>query len=158
MTMYHHENNTKRYFSEIALALSLLIGSFSLFSVSFGLQKNHIFSFDTSSNYEYAKKSYGLQKRGPSVSQPFFESEREERGTYHLQHLEELRNISAQSFLVADLDTGEIIFERKPLKPYPIASVTKYMTAVTAAQFLKPNELVHINDAALRLILKRETP
>ncbi len=144
-----HEKR-KRYFAEIALALSLLIGTFSFFSISFGLQKQHLFSFleeNRTSGGNRGRYTYGETGK---VSRPFFsEEEREQNGTYILQKLEKLGLIHARSFLVGDLDTGEIIFERKADTPFPIASVTKYMTAFTAAQYLKPNEKAKATRALL---------
>ena len=44
--------------------------------------------------------------------------------------------ISAQSFLVADLDTREVLLSRDINTPRPIASVTKLMTALTSLEVL----------------------
>ncbi len=41
-------------------------------------------------------------------------------------------NISAESYLIADIDTGDVLLERNALIPRPIASVTKLMTALVA--------------------------
>jgi D-alanyl-D-alanine carboxypeptidase len=57
----------------------------------------------------------------------------EEEGQYVLQLLERLGSVNARSFLVGDLDSGEVIFERKAHEVYPIASITKFFTAFTAA-------------------------
>jgi D-alanyl-D-alanine carboxypeptidase len=42
--------------------------------------------------------------------------------------------LSAEGYLVADADTGEIILEKNADTPYPIASVTKMMTAIVAKE------------------------
>ncbi len=146
----------KKYFSELALALSFIVATFSFFSVAFGIQKNHIFTL----NQKAEKKAiYIPQRELEENEQPFektnapeinkFDEEVELK--YILQHLEKLGSIKARSFLVGDLDTGEIIFERKPHTQYPIASVTKYLTAFTAAEHLKPNELASITPRKLKV-------
>jgi len=42
--------------------------------------------------------------------------------------------VSAQSYLVADLDSGFVFAERKPWKQLPIASLTKLMTAIVVTE------------------------
>ena len=130
------------HFPQIALALSFLIGAFSLFSVAFGVQKSYVFDIDKPS-----KKIQETQKSSPVEENIFSFNETGEfvpEARYILQQLGKLGAIKAQSFVVGDLETGEIIFERKPDTIYPIASITKYMTAFTAAEYLKPNEIAKI--------------
>ena len=69
----------------------------------------------------------------------------EPQGQYVLQLLEQLGSVNARSFLVGDLDTGEVIFERKAHEQYAIASITKFFTAFTAVQVLEPNEIATID-------------
>ncbi len=141
---------TKKYFSEIALALSFMIAAFSFFSVAFGIQRIGILNENAQPRYpkkeipskETPHESFGEQE---SLSSQLVEPQ------YRLQHLEKLGEIKARSFLVGDLDTGEIIFERKPHTQYPIASVTKYVTAFSAAEILKPDEKAHITREKLRV-------
>lgn len=70
-------------------------------------------------------------------------------GQYVLQLLENLGSVNAQSFLVGDIDTGEVIFERKAHDVYAIASITKYFTAFAAAKFFDPNEIATIDSSEL---------
>jgi D-alanyl-D-alanine carboxypeptidase len=73
----------------------------------------------------------------------------EPTGQYVLQFLEKLGSVNAQSFLVGDLDTGEVIFERKAHESYAIASVTKFFTAFTAAKVFQANEIATIDYSEL---------
>ncbi|MDQ5957827.1 MAG: hypothetical protein QG665_153 [Patescibacteria group bacterium] len=59
-----------------------------------------------------------------------------------------LPTISAKSFLVADLDSGQILAEKDSDKVFPIASITKLMTAVVVAEHidLRRNILVQESD------------
>lgn len=70
----------------------------------------------------------------------------EPQGAYFLEGLEYLGSVNAQSFLVGDLDTGEIIFERKANEVYAIASISKYFTAYAAATTLDPNEVARVDE------------
>jgi D-alanyl-D-alanine carboxypeptidase (penicillin-binding protein 5/6) len=41
-------------------------------------------------------------------------------------------DVSAQSYLVADIDTGEVYADKNPTQQWPMASITKLMTALVA--------------------------
>lgn len=140
----------KSHFSQIALALAFLVGSFSIFSIAFGIQKNHV--FDVNSNIIHTPSKIEKSNRVEKTNNLFsFEKKESIEARYILQHLEKLGNIRARSFLVGDLDTGEVIFERKPTTQFPIASLTKYITAFTAAEILEPNELAIITKEKLKV-------
>ena len=47
--------------------------------------------------------------------------------------------ISAESFLIADLDTGQVLASRAPADTLPIASLSKLMTAFTAIRYGAPS-------------------
>lgn len=137
----------KTNIKHIILAVVLLAGTFSLFSVSFGLDKEH-------ENQSLSKKQeITTPQLRNNYSDPFsFKNSYEEiEPQYILQKLDRLGLIKARSFLVGDLDTGEVIFERKPHTQYPIASVTKYMTAFVAADNLEPNERTEITKEKLEV-------
>jgi serine-type D-Ala-D-Ala carboxypeptidase (penicillin-binding protein 5/6) len=51
--------------------------------------------------------------------------------------------------LVFDLDSGDVLWRRRPLKVLPMASLTKIMTALLVAERTRPNEPVRITQAAL---------
>jgi serine-type D-Ala-D-Ala carboxypeptidase (penicillin-binding protein 5/6) len=52
--------------------------------------------------------------------------------------------------LVFDLDTGEVLWRRRPVLEVPMASLTKIMTALLAVERGKPDDPVRITRAALR--------
>jgi D-alanyl-D-alanine carboxypeptidase len=51
--------------------------------------------------------------------------------------------------LVFDLDSGDVLWRRRPLRTLPMASLTKIMTALVVAQETRPGEPVRITKAAL---------
>ncbi|MFH1462134.1 MAG: L,D-transpeptidase family protein [bacterium] len=53
---------------------------------------------------------------------------------YPQRRLSELPEVSAQSYLAADLDSGYVFAEKDSQKQLPIASLTKLMTAVVVAE------------------------
>ena len=52
--------------------------------------------------------------------------------------------------LVFDVDSGEVLYRRRPLTVLPMASLTKIMTALVVTQETEPDERVKITKAALR--------
>jgi serine-type D-Ala-D-Ala carboxypeptidase (penicillin-binding protein 5/6) len=52
--------------------------------------------------------------------------------------------------LVFDVDTGDVLWRRRPLLTLPMASLTKIMTALLAVERGRPNDPVRITRAALR--------
>jgi D-alanyl-D-alanine carboxypeptidase len=51
--------------------------------------------------------------------------------------------------LVFDLDTGEVLWRRRPLRVLPMASLTKIMTALVVVAQTRPDDPVRITPAAL---------
>ncbi len=58
-------------------------------------------------------------------------------------------NIDAASYLVADIDTGDVYAEKDANVERPIASVTKLMTALTANEIIQLNMQVTMNEGGL---------
>ena len=52
--------------------------------------------------------------------------------------------------IVFDLDTGDVLWRRRPFERRPIASLTKVMTALVVATTTRPHDLVRIHADALR--------
>ena len=131
----NHYLKKRTHISDIMISFCILLGSFLLFSIVFGINKN------TRASTFPIKKSSSVE----IINTISFEKKSLENDTkYILQKLEQLGIIEAESFLVGDIDTGEVIFQRKPYVKYPIASITKYMTAYTTANYLPLNEFSHI--------------
>jgi len=58
-------------------------------------------------------------------------------------------DLSAESALIADLDTGEVILDKNSDTQYPIASLTKLMTAVVASELIYLDKTIQITAAML---------
>ncbi len=52
--------------------------------------------------------------------------------------------------LVFDLESGDVLYRRRPLEVLPVASLTKIMTALVVTAETEPDEAVRISRAALR--------
>lgn len=57
--------------------------------------------------------------------------------------------IDAPSALLADLDTGKLLFTRDEVTPRPIASLTKVMTALLTLERTDPQDVVVVDPAAV---------
>jgi D-alanyl-D-alanine carboxypeptidase len=58
-------------------------------------------------------------------------------------------NLSAESYLIADAETGEIIFEKEADTQHPMASVTKFMTAIIAREHIDSHHEITISKESL---------
>ena len=63
---------------------------------------------------------------------------------YPLEDITEFPELSAKSYLVADLDSGHVLAEKNSLDPLPIASLTKLMTAVVVSENVNLNKSILI--------------
>lgn len=59
-------------------------------------------------------------------------------------------SLTAQAYLVADIDTGEVFAELSGTKEFPIASLTKLMTAIISEEVFSPAMNVPITESAVR--------
>lgn len=57
--------------------------------------------------------------------------------------------VTAQAYLVADLKTGEVLLSQRPNSIYPIASITKLMTAVVSLEEINQDNLMTIEAEAI---------
>lgn len=68
---------------------------------------------------------------------------------YTVEEGAELPNVDAAAYVVGDAITGEIIIEKNSAEVFPIASVTKLMTASVALDNLRETDVTTVSAAAL---------
>ena len=68
---------------------------------------------------------------------------------YYIKDPSKKPNVSAESYFVGDLDTGEMILEKNKDGAFPIASISKLMTAVISKDIQDQNEITKISKTAL---------
>lgn len=113
-----------------ALAIILIGISFSSFSFSF------------------LEKSYG-KENNKLVATVESATKEEAKYFYTTRGTPEKPKVSAKAYLVGDLDTGEVILSQNQDKIYPIASVTKLMTASVASEIAKEDDIVTVSKEAI---------
>lgn len=64
-------------------------------------------------------------------------------------------DIGAVAYVVGDVDTGEIILEKNGESVFPIASVTKLMTALVSLETLDQNETTKVSSKAVATLSSR---
>jgi hypothetical protein len=69
-------------------------------------------------------------------------------GSYRTLGSAKVPRLSAQSYLIADLDTGDIILEKDKDVVRPIASITKLMTAIVSLEVVNQFRETTISDEA----------
>ncbi len=57
--------------------------------------------------------------------------------------------VSAQAYLIGDLNTGEIILSKNQDQKFSIASISKLMTALVASEIANPNDIAQVSKKAL---------
>jgi serine-type D-Ala-D-Ala carboxypeptidase (penicillin-binding protein 5/6) len=92
---------------------------------------------------ENAKKLYNLASVGLPV---LVVDKNKDDFIYPETEVSSFPSISAKSFLVADLDNGYILADRNIDKIYPIASITKLMTAVAVTENIDLNEKITVEN------------
>lgn len=68
---------------------------------------------------------------------------------YFNRDLGQKPKISAEAYIVGDLNTGEIILSKNQNKKYPIASTSKLMTALVANELNTDNKIASVSKKAL---------
>ena len=75
--------------------------------------------------------------------------DKKEENFYFLKNSNQKPKVNAKAYLVGDLDTGEIILSKEKDTPYPIASVSKIMTAYVAQELMSENDTAKVSKRAL---------
>lgn len=68
---------------------------------------------------------------------------------YFIKDLSQKPKVSAEAYLVGDLDTGEIILAENQNQKFPIASVSKLMTAFVGSELVSSKDIAQISKKAL---------
>lgn len=66
-------------------------------------------------------------------------------GQYRVANVDKFPKVSSTSFLIGDVDSGEIIYERNETLVAPIASVSKLMTAIIAQEQMDMNQMAIVS-------------
>ena len=101
-----------------------------------------------------ATKSIGyepiVQPKNPKTSEEVTSiSQNTLENFYFIKDPNKKPKVSAEAYYVGDLDTGEVILEKNEAQNFPIASVSKLMTAVVSKEIQNQDEITKISKSAL---------
>lgn len=113
--------------------------------------------------YKYVKtKSYSLYETANDLGSPenyqiedeetqyIVDPEKKLKSTYNLfDNASRFPRLTSQAYLVADLDTSEIIKQKNIDRVYPIASLTKLMTSVTSLETVDQSKVATVSYNAI---------
>lgn len=68
---------------------------------------------------------------------------------YFIKNPEKKLKLEAEAYLIGDLDTGEIILEKNKDSKFPVASVSKLMTATVSLEKQNQDEITTVSKSAL---------
>src|SRR3989338_7480411 len=68
---------------------------------------------------------------------------------FYLNKLNEEPQVAAAAYLVGDINTGEIIIAKNQDQKFPIASISKLMTALVASEIVKPEDVAQVSPRAI---------
>src|SRR3989344_9296207 len=91
----------------------------------------------------------GAEKSIASPETRADEEEAKEPDVYYAKNPALKLKVAARSYLVGDLDTGEIILSKNEKEQLPIASVSKLMTALVASESLGRDEVLSVSKKAV---------
>jgi serine-type D-Ala-D-Ala carboxypeptidase (penicillin-binding protein 5/6) len=101
----------------------------------------------------FLKKEEGLG--GPNFTQTIFAKSKEEESLsdykkeYKINSKAPVPKVEAKSYLVGDIETGEIILAKNENQALPIASISKLMTSVVVDEFYGLSETVRVSSSAI---------
>lgn len=111
---------------------SISIGIFFVFTVT----NNIIYKKTPTNTNAIANKNEILEDNTP-------------KEFYFIKDPKKQLKISAEAYFVGDLDTGEIILQKNSNKRFPIASISKLMTATVSEEIQNQEEITKISNRSL---------
>ena len=98
---------------------------------------------DAKKVYEFATLGTAVHVLGDQEIAPIMNA------SYKIKNKNAFPKISAQSYLIGDLDTGEIIFSKNASDVYPTASLAKLMTATVSLEAVNQYQRATVSKNAL---------
>jgi len=133
---------TPRGNSKIKLFLGTILSICVVFGVIFLFQDlipDKIFGFN---NKNVNLSATPIDTSEEEIPKYFYFNKNPEQANKNLK-------VSSSSYLVGDLDTGEIILKKNEKEVLPIASTTKLMTALVSGELVKENDTAQVTSRAV---------
>ena len=99
----------------------------------------------------FLREGFALEPYKDSIRAGLLEPKGEKPKYFYINKSEGVQpKISAQAYLVGDLKTGEVILAKNQSDKFPIASVTKLMTALVAKELAGSEDIVTVSRQAVK--------
>jgi len=121
----------------LAVAVGLFFATGVLYTGSyvFNLVKSKSYALYETASDLGGKDFYGIIEESVEVKDSVINNLNRDKGNYYLfDKSKSFPKITSQSYLVVDLDSGELIKQKNRDVVYPIASLTKLMTALVSIE------------------------
>jgi D-alanyl-D-alanine carboxypeptidase (penicillin-binding protein 5/6) len=144
----------KTFRKTFIIVFGLAFGLFAGYAVISGVQNISVYTKDFVGEIKFFA-SENLSQGRPAPEEIF--EDREGKDVYFIDYKKGYKisekapvpNLAANSYLVGDIETGEIIFSKNENKVLPIASITKLMTAVVADESIGLSKEVRVTESAI---------
>jgi poly-gamma-glutamate synthesis protein (capsule biosynthesis protein) len=119
-----------------------------VFSITIGI--SFAFAITKTIGYEKIKNTNtGKENMEAQVIQSVSEKNLEDQNFYFLKNQDKKPNVKAEAYFVGDVENGKMIIEKNSNNKFPIASVSKLMTATVAEENLNQEETTTITQKVL---------
>jgi len=112
-----------------------------LFSISIGI----FLAFIITENFNYKKNQINTNL----IEKNEIIEDKTPKEFYFIKDPQIQLKVNAEAYFVGDLDTGEIILQKNPDRRFPIASVSKLMTATVSEESQNQEEITKISTKSL---------
>ncbi|MFA4975247.1 MAG: CapA family protein [Candidatus Paceibacterota bacterium] len=126
------------------LSQKIKLGFWTIFVITIGISLGSFFVKDT--KYENMIET---KNNTATIVESTIREETIPKNSYFIKDAELKPKISSLAYLVGDLDTGEIILSKNQDSPFPLASVSKLMTATVATDLMNSEDILTISKKTL---------
>ena len=143
----------KKHFKNILIVfLGTSFGFLFGYIIVFGINKTSFYTEEFVKNINFSRHKE-ITQGGPSLSDIFKENKSvyflDYKKSYKINDNAPIPYLTAQNYLVGDLESGEIIFSKNKNKVLPIASISKLVTAITADEAIGLSKEVRVSNRAV---------
>lgn len=130
------------------LSQKIKFGFWVVLAVIIGISLTSFVFSHTFNSLEY-KKINDLKTSSATVIESINSDKNSSNDFYFIKDSTKKLKVDATAYLVGDLDTGEIILKKNQDQQFPLASVSKLMTALVASELIKGNDIATVSKKAL---------
>lgn len=144
----------KKFKNILIVSLGIAAGASFGYLAIIGVKNISVYTKEFVSNINFEKETYVAQG-GPSANEILEDKQGKDvyfldyEKSYKISEKAPVPYLSSDSYLVGDIESGEIIFSKNEDKVLPIASVSKLMTAIVADEELGLSNEVRVSNSAV---------